>query len=396
MELNKDIAEIANISQSVEDAIRVSLERICFEMRWPIGHFYFFDEEADSLTTTKIWYLREKEKYRMFRKKTEETLFDIGVGLPGRVLESKKPLWIKNVTEDSNFPRFDEAKKIGIHSGMATPVFIGSKVVGVMEFFSEDSQEPNLRFIEIIENIGFLLGRVIEREKANQKKEEYQKHLKQLYSKLDSVREEESKRLSREVHDELGQTLTTLKLELSLLENNLKEENSQVRSSIKIMFDLIGNTIKTIKRIAQNLRPPILDSVSLDEIIEWQGQLFQKKTGIDFHFMSSSSGVNFSSEKSTSVYRIFQECLTNIMRHSQAKLVNVELQNGRNDLTMKIADNGIGFDKKKIDKKDSLGILGMKERAQLIGGDLHIEGKEGCGTTVTLTLKHGDGNGKQN
>lgn len=396
MQLNKDIAVFANFSQSVEDAISTSLERICDEMKWPIGHFLFYDKETKLLATSKLWYLKDKEKYQVFQNKTEETQFKIKVGLPGRVLENKKPFWIKDVVTDPNFPRSGEASKIGIHSGLAFPVFIGEKVVGVMEFYSEDFLEPNLRFLEVIENIGILLGRVIERERANKKKEEYQEHLRRLYSKLDSIREDESKRLSREVHDELGQLLTILKLELSLLENNLEYEDHPIRQNIDVMFELIGKAIKAVKRISQNLRPPILDSVSLNEVIEWQGGLFKKKTGIEFDFKAFSNNINLTPDKSTSIYRIFQECLTNITRHSKAKLVNVQLQNDNNKMIMKIIDNGIGFDQKRNENEVSLGILGMKERAQLIGGDLYIEGKKGEGTTVTLILNHGNDNGKTN
>jgi ammonium transporter len=167
IQLNKDIAVTANQTHSLKEAMRFSLECICKASGWPVGHVYFVsDISREKLIPGGIWYLEDPPRFETFRKITDTTSFEMGIGLPGRVLESGRPAWVIDVTQDANFPRAKVAEDIGVRGGFAFPILINLEVVGVMEFFSPESAEPDEKLLEIMGNVGTLLGRVAERKRA--------------------------------------------------------------------------------------------------------------------------------------------------------------------------------------------------------------------------------------
>ncbi len=388
LQLNRDIAFQTNMSKTLEEAIEYSLERICREIDWVLGHFFRFEDKEKKLLPTGIWFCQNPHRYEEFIKVTEVTKLEAGEGLPGRVLADSRPHWIQDVGQDTNFARNKMVEKLGVKTGLAFPVYIGSKVVGVMEFFSNKELEPNARLLEVMESIGILLGRVMERQKVDHDKGEYNNHLRRLYHRLDSIREEESKRIAREVHDELGQVLTAIKLDLSRIQAKVPPERVDISEDVELITDLIQKTIQTVKRISLDLRPPVLDRMSLTEAIEWQGKLFQSRTGIEFDLSTQPDVISLDTQRSSTIYRIFQECLTNVIRHSEASKVNVDLTDREGLLTMRVFDNGKGLVPEQINENFSLGLLGMKERAQIWGGQVYLNGRKNEGTTITIELKH--------
>ncbi|GJL60917.1 MAG: hypothetical protein NPIRA03_37740 [Nitrospirales bacterium] len=208
LKLNQEIAVLSNTNDPVEDALKQAMKVICDYTGWPVAHLYIRDGDNDLLSPGKIWILRDWSKFETFRQVTESTKFVPGEGLPGRVLASGKAAWIKNVTKDPNFPRARLAKEIGVKAGFAFPILIGPKVVAVMEFFSEEAIEPDSKLLDVMEIIGYLLGRIFERDHAGLKRGEYEDHLRRLYSRIKAVRELENvpgdhKRTAEGIHDEL-------------------------------------------------------------------------------------------------------------------------------------------------------------------------------------------------
>lgn len=208
LKLNQEIAVISNTNDPVEDALKQAMKIICDYTGWPVAHLYIRDGDNDLLNPSKIWILKDWNKFDTFRKVTDTTTFAPGEGLPGRVLASGKAAWIKNVTKDSNFPRAKLASEIGVKAGFAFPILIGPKVVAVMEFFAEEAMEPDAKLLDVMEIIGYLLGRVFERDHAGLKKGEYEEHLRRLYGRIKAVREQEnqegsSNRIADGIHDEL-------------------------------------------------------------------------------------------------------------------------------------------------------------------------------------------------
>ncbi|QPJ60404.1 MAG: GAF domain-containing protein [Candidatus Nitronauta litoralis] len=519
LELNKNLTAVANISGSVEGTIQFALDQLCRHTDWPVGHLYIVEEgKKDHLISSNIWHFSEEEAFLNFKRITESTSFEPGVGLPGRVLESGKPAWITDATLDENFPRAHLDNNIGIRAGFAFPVLIGKEVVGVMEFFSTRAVEPQTEMLEVMSQAGIHLGRAIERQRAeihqekllsilkerikeltclyqvshligtskslemifnkleanikpgwqypeatrvkvrfdNQtygsplfegspwmisapifvsgiqrgtlevfySKEKPQTHegpflkeerhlietlanllgiaaeritaeknilksedqLRNLYHRLQNIREEERSRIAREFHDQLGQVLTTLKLELDLLDKKLHRIAPALRENTQRLLELVDGTLPAVKQLVMDLRPPVLDDLGLQDAIEWQAQDFEKRTGIDCIVQVHNLPKLLTPEQATALFRIFQETLTNIVRHAQASQVSVCLKQVNGHVILKVADNGKGIKSSKISDSKSLGILGMKERVLPWGGKVDIQGEENKGTTVTIQI----------
>jgi len=213
--------------------------------------------------------------------------------------------------------------------------------------------------------------------------------LRALSAHIQSVREEERARIAREIHDELGQSLTALKMDIMWIYGrmgNYVKSSEQIDSTMKSMVSIIDSTINTVRRIATELRPSVLDDLGLVTAIEWQTQEFQNRTGIRCKFRSTTRELNLNREHSTAIFRILQETLTNVARHSRATQVQIRLEVHAHHITMEITDNGRGVTKDELENKTSLGLLGMKERAGLMGGTVEIHGSPSSGTTVSIAI----------
>lgn len=210
--------------------------------------------------------------------------------------------------------------------------------------------------------------------------------LRALSVYLQSVREEERIRISRAVHDELGQALTGLKLDLAWLDSRLTGQPKSAHAKISEMSSRIDETIGTVRRIATELRPGILDHLGLAAAIEWQAREFQNRTGIECQVTCALLHPMLDEELNTAFFRIFQETLTNIARHAEASRIDIFLTQKTGHLILEVCDNGRGITREQIADIRSLGLLGMKERASLLGGFVAISGHPRTGTVVTVNI----------
>jgi GAF domain-containing protein len=169
VELLRLIAVAANEASTIEDAMQFALDQICAHTGWPVGHVYLpAGDSTGDLVPTTLWHIENSKRFETFRKITAELRVPLGIGLPGRVLESGNPLWIMDVTEDLNFPRAKDAKDIGVRAAFGFPLLAATEVVGVLEFFSPETQEPDPSLLETMANVGTVLGRVIERKRSEE------------------------------------------------------------------------------------------------------------------------------------------------------------------------------------------------------------------------------------
>lgn len=391
IQLHKDIAVSLNENKGLEEAMRYSVQRVCEETGWPVGHIYFPALEGEGgLVSSGIWFCEDEDRFEHFRKVTEATRLAWGEGLPGRVLANGKPSWIMDVTKDPNFPRAQLDEGIEVRAGFAFPVLIGKEVVGVMEFYSSEAVEPDVNLLEVMSNIGTLLGRVFERSRAEKDIEYSRRQLRELYQRIELVREEERSRIAREVHDELGQVLTALRLEFSLFNKKLSKKNTDFKDNFDLMFGLIDDSIQSVKRISFDLRPPILDVLGLSDALAWQGKEFQERTNIKFCFEAEPIEFKFDPKRSTTLFRIFQEILTNVTNHSKASAVNVYLSYRHGHIILVVMDNGRGITEKECSDIKSLGMLGMRERAMIWEGTVKVLGRAGKGTSIIIKIPHED------
>ncbi len=221
---------------------------------------------------------------------------------------------------------------------------------------------------------------------AEEKLKESHMQLRQLSSHMENIREEERTSIAREIHDELGQQLTGLKMDASWLSKKIPAENKIVRDKIAGMIALIDETVKVVRRISSELRPGILDDLGLIDALDWQSSEFEKRTAIRCRFRSMLKDARFDKNLSTGIFRVYQETLTNVARHSNASEIKTLLEEANGVFTLSMRDNGIGFDEKEIKNKNTLGLLGMRERATMFGGNLVIESTIGKGTSIILEV----------
>ena len=209
--------------------------------------------------------------------------------------------------------------------------------------------------------------------------------LRVLASHQQKVREEERTKISREIHDELGQQLTAINLLMSPLHKKLTS-NSNLSEQSKEIMALIDESLKTLKRISSDLRPVILDNIGLIAAIEWHCNEFHKRTGINCIFNSEFSELNLSKDLAIGIYRIYQEGLTNAARHSEAKNITTVIRKTDDHIVIEMNDDGKGFDLSSVKNKKTLGIIGMKERAIMLGGTFDINSGLNKGTTITVSI----------
>jgi len=260
------------------------------------------------------------------------------------------------------------------------------------EVFKKGNRWLNATVDPMLDNEGHLLGAVhilsdiTERVRIDEELHNSREELRNLTAYLESVREQERTSIAREIHDELAQSLTALKMDLAWLDNKLPRDQIPLVDKMHAMSELIDSIIQTVKRISAALRPGILDDLGLVAAIEWQAEEFQNRTGINCRFIVNPDDLTVDQDRSTAIFRIFQETLTNIARHASASLVSVDLLEEAGSLLLRVIDNGIGITEEEIHDHKSFGLIGMRERVYPWGGRVDIKGISGQGTTVEVSV----------
>lgn len=237
---------------------------------------------------------------------------------------------------------------------------------------------------ECLIGIGF---DITERIRAEKELIRINQELRNVSKHLERIREEEQARIAREVHDQLGQQITGMKLILARFKNAINTELSKEDRLLLVqkMDEQMDETIAIVRKIASDLRPPLLDDLGLVEALDWVSREFMQKTGIEVKFSGPEEETEFDPMVAIGLYRIYQEALTNVARHAEAKGVFTLLEVIDHEITLTITDDGKGFDSRK--KQYSLGLLGMQERANIIGGTIAIISQKGRGTRVRVRVR---------
>jgi two-component system, NarL family, sensor histidine kinase UhpB len=265
-------------------------------------------------------------------------------------------------TQKFIFSGFGNNKELKIYENFLVPITEKDQVVNVMAIATD----------------------ITEQKKVEEELLQSKALLERLNQHLNEVRENERAVISREIHDELGQSMTALKLDLNLMNQYIKT-NAEAKRKLDGMIELISSTIKNVQRISSELRPGILDDLGLVSAVEWYCDEFEKRTGIrcilkfeetDF----SDPGINLV------FFRVLQEALTNVIRHARASLVRVNLYKTGKNTTISIHDNGIGIPEEKIKSHKSLGLISMRERVRQFGGKVIISSGKGKGTKLSVFI----------
>jgi PAS domain S-box-containing protein len=262
-----------------------------------------------------------------------------------------------------------------------------------------DTKEELIGFAKVTRDITERKKSELQRQQFNEELEEQVKRktaelsrsyqdIRELASHLQDVREEERASIAREIHDELGQQLTGLKMDLSwIAKRKAVQDDIEAKQKSVIILNLLDTAIKTVRKIATDLRPSILDDLGLIAAIDWQSKEFRRRSGISTEFISTMPELRYSSGISIGLFRICQESLTNVARHAEASKIRISLQEqDKDNILLKIEDNGKGFEVRQIGDKKTLGLLGMRERTLMMGGEFRIESDPGKGTTLFVTV----------
>jgi signal transduction histidine kinase len=291
----------------------------------------------------------------------------LGVGIAQTVV---RPI-LSLASVAARFGQGDFSQRASISSRDETGVLAGA--------FNTMAEEVQSRTQQLKDEIDV---RINAEEELTRSKEE----LRNLSMHLQNAREAERKGFAREIHDELGQRLTTIKLQLSLLIEDIHNSDIQTRERLASSIDDVDATIQAVKRLISELRPGLLDDLGLTAAIEWHAEEFQRRTSIHCELSISPHSITLDQDRSIAVFRIFQETLTNVARHAGADSVTVFLTDNGDEIELVISDNGRGITREEIDDSRSFGLIGIRERAHVWGGTASVTGKPGDGTTVSVCI----------
>lgn len=235
------------------------------------------------------------------------------------------------------------------------------------------------------------INRELRREIQSRKRTEAALHktgeeLRRLSAHRESAREEERARIAREIHDELGQLLSISQMNLTWMEMNLGGDPASLRSKIHSTSGLIGNTIEAVQRISRELRPSVLDHLGFPAALAWQTREFQAQTGIRCELAIRTKQLQLPEDVSLALFRVFQEALTNVLRHAKASEISIVLEKKGKNLRLSITDNGIGIPKEQLNDLNSLGLIGIRERIHGLNGTVGIKGGAAKGTQLTVSV----------
>ena len=266
----------------------------------------------------------------------------------------------------------------GDHSSRAT-VRSGDEIGALASGFNRMAEN-------IEQQTSHLTNEIHERSQAEKRLRRSRERLRSLSGHLQSVREEERKGLAREIHDELGQALSTIKLNLSLLMGELNNGAPKMNERLSSISRIIDGTIKSVKRLITELRPGLLDDLGLTAAMQWQAEEFHQRTGISCHITFSPVEILLDADRSIAIFRIFQETLSNAMRHSGARNVTAKLSEYDDEIDLVVEDDGKGITEEQATNARSFGLLGIRERARYWGGSVEISGAPGKGTRVAVKM----------
>jgi signal transduction histidine kinase len=310
-------------------------------------------------------------------------------GSCGTAAFHKSPVVVVDIETD---PLWDDyrapARAQGLRACWSVPILAtDSRVLGTFAFYYREAREPARRDLEIIERAARLAGIAIERKQLEEQ-------LRELPAHIESALEEQRAGIAREIHDELGQALTALKMDIAWIARRTSGgpeplPRDTLLERLATMSELTDDIIRQVRRISAELRPGVLDDLGLIAAIEWQAQDFEARTGTSCTVRANAGDRDVGRDASTAVFRVFQEALTNVTRHAHAQHVDVRIDVGPDELVLEVRDDGTGIKAEAARSPKSLGLLGIRERAHRLGGSVSVAGLTPHGTLVAMKVPLG-------
>ncbi len=306
----------------------------------------------------------------------------LGQGIVGWVAQHGQSVYLNNVSADGRYYPLHE----GIQSELCAPLLAGEIVFGVINVETSRPHAYGAGEQQLLETIAAQIAIAIQNAQLLDRERQSQEQLRNLTNYLQTAREAERAHIAREIHDEFGQILTALKMDVVWLGKRLPPENGSFQEKANEMASLIDQAINTVRNLAAELRPGLLDDLGLIAALEWQAHHFSRRAGIPCTLDVPATPVDLGLEANIAIFRIFQEALTNIARHADATQVAIMVKQSPHQFTLTVKDNGQGIKKSQLNSTKSLGLIGIQERARALGGSAAVKSRPGQGTTITLQL----------
>jgi PAS domain S-box-containing protein len=297
----------------------------------------------------------------------------------------RQPVFVSDVETSPLWEDYRElARRYGFRACWSMPIFASDgRVLGTFALYYSEPRTPGRDELELIARATHVAGIAIQRRQLDDQ-------LRELWAHMEGVREEERTGMAREIHDELGQALTAVKMDLAWVIRRANAEGSLGRELLAEKLGAISRMtdgiIDTVRRISADLRPGVLDDLGLVAAIEWQAQEFERRSGITCVVRTSGGDVKFDRALSTAVFRIYQEALTNVVRHAEAKHVDIAFDCSSGRVRLSVQDDGKGIEAEAVKSPSSLGLLGIRERIRRLNGSLTVSGEPGNGTLLVIEV----------
>jgi signal transduction histidine kinase len=375
-----DVATAANEAHTIEEAVQLCLERICVHTNWCIGHAYLVEnEKCDDFDRAPIWYLDAK-RFEGLQQCIESRSIPLRTDLPERVIKSGKPEWLVDLSVDKEFLRAGRSPDLGLKSAFALPILVWKKVVAVLEMFSDQAVLIDDLFLEVVGSVGTQLGRVFERVRA-------ENETRRFSANLLRAQDHERRRIARELHDSAGQYLSATNMCLREFRTLLNDLSPAAEHKLKEAADMIRQCEFEIRTVTYLLHPPMLEEMGLASAAHWYIEGFAKRSGIEIQVEIPNDLGRLDSEVELVLFRVLQECLTNIHRHSGSKAATVRIGADSQYGWLEVADRGKGIPEEILESKlmSGVGINGMRERVEDLGGVLQVNSDQN-GATVEAVI----------
>jgi signal transduction histidine kinase len=354
------------------------VKEICAAVDFPIASIALYDEPRQMVRFHGLQTQGTQQGNTILEVPINETV-------SGIVIRSGKPLIESHVREHPGFG-IKAVRQAKVNTFVGYPMRVGERIIGCLNLVHTESIEISPDVAQWIESLANYVAVLVERKRAVEELRRSREQLRELTKSTQFAIEEERKRIAREIHDNLGQELSLLQLELGIIQDRLPKAEKDLRAKTKAMTKLIDSTIRSVQKISTDLRPTLLDNLGLGAAAEWSAREFQKRTKIRCRVSVDPPDLKLDQDHSTALFRILQESLTNILRHAKATRVDVHLVKQKDAIVLEVRDNGKGISLHRITDTRSVGLIGMRERVLPWGGDVAIVGRPGKGTDVIVTI----------
>jgi signal transduction histidine kinase len=369
--IQHEMTQIIARSSELELALPHLLQVICETTDWDFGEVWHITPAQDRLQCMAIWHV-SAYSFPCFVASGQTLTFERGHGLPGRVWESGKPVWMSNVTCDSTFVRASVAQQENLQGGLGIPVRADGRVIGVMTLFSHQSRHLDRNLLNVLDTVGSQIGLFIERKRAEQAEREQARRLAAI---------EERQRLARDLHDSVTQSLFSANVIAQMLPLLWERRPESIQPNLAELQQLTHDALTEMRALLVELRPPAL-SGDLGELLRNLTAALTRRTPLNVH-LTVEMNADLTADEQIAVYRIVQEALNNIVKHADARHATVHLVVCEDGLCLTIEDDGCGFDPAHT-PLNHFGLAVMRERATGIGAALTLDSAVGCGTRLCI------------